>query len=472
MSAHQKVSPADIGSSVLDHLDGGHWLDVLPAAAYVCGADGTIRYYNKPAADLGGLEPYPGALPVSFTGAILLVAPAGAPSSDQDNPVAEALAIGRDLRDQALILERADGSHVEVLANISPVRNAAGTVEGAICVLHATSAPCLPSTLAAQHLASIVESSSDAILAKNLDGIITSWNQGASQLFGYRSEEVIGQPITMLFPPEKLLEEQLLIEKIRRGDRIDHYETIRRHKDGSLIEISLTVSPIRNQFGTIVGASKIARDITGRRRSEEQKDLLLREMNHRVKNLFALSSGLVRLSARSARTVEKLVADLQARFAALARAHTMTLPTSVLFTKSSDAGATTLHALIRTMAQPYISDETAPESRVIISGPDLEITTKRLTSFALIVHEFVTNAAKYGALASADGTITIRCQQHDGRFDIAWEEYRAAPLPAGAIQEGFGSQLARITIKGSLNGEFSRDFSDHGLTIRLTFPAA
>src|SRR3546814_7489716 len=112
-----------------------------------------------------------------------------------------------------------------------------------------------------------------------------------------------------------------ILRRIRRGERIDHYETLRRRKDGSLVEISLTVSPIKDATGRIIGASKIARDITERKRAQEQQRILLREMNHRVKNLFALAGGVVALSARSARSAKDLAGAVRERLDALSKAH-------------------------------------------------------------------------------------------------------------------------------------------------------
>jgi PAS domain S-box-containing protein len=127
-------------------------------------------------------------------------------------------------------------------------------------------------------MAAIVESSDDAIISKDLNGIILSWNNGAERLFGYMAEEVIGKSITILIPPGRMDEEPYILESIRRGERVDHYETVRRRKDGSEIDISLTVSPIRDRSGKVVGASKIARDITERKRAEiEIKEMLRRE---------------------------------------------------------------------------------------------------------------------------------------------------------------------------------------------------
>ncbi len=178
----------------------------------------------------------------------------------------------------------------------------------------------------AQRLAAIVESSDDAILAKDLNGTIVSWNSGAERLFGYTADEAIGSPVTMLIPPDRADEEPTILARIRSGERIDHYETIRRRKDGSLIDISLSVSPIRGRDGEVIGASKIARDITARRRAEEQQLLLIREMDHRVKNLFTLAGSVVLLSARSARTVADLVSSVSSRLHALAQAHALTIP--------------------------------------------------------------------------------------------------------------------------------------------------
>ena len=136
---------------------------------------------------------------------------------------------------------------------------------------------------AARQFVSIVESSSDAIVSKDLDGIILTWNAGAERLFGYRAEEVVGKPVTILIPPERLAEEPGILAQIRGGKLVDHYETVRRHKDGRLIDISLTISPVRNAEGTVIGASKIARDITERKEFEAR----LQASERQLKDLLA-----------------------------------------------------------------------------------------------------------------------------------------------------------------------------------------
>src|SRR5205823_3269910 len=124
----------------------------------------------------------------------------------------------------------------------------------------------------------------------------TSWNSGAERIFGYLAEEVIGKPITILIPPDYRKEEESIIERVRRGQRVEHYETVRQRKNGGLIDISLTISPVRNAQGKIIGASKIARDITDRKRNEAQIVNLAREAEHRTKNILSTVQATVRLS--------------------------------------------------------------------------------------------------------------------------------------------------------------------------------
>lgn len=140
----------------------------------------------------------------------------------------------------------------------------------------------------ARRLAAIVESSDDAIISKNLNGIITSWNRAAEMMFGFTAEEQIGRSILTIIPPDRNNEEKDVITRIKRGEVVDHYETVRRRRDGTLFPISLTISPIRDESGTVVGASKIARDITERKRAEEAVDHALREAEdaNRLKDEF------------------------------------------------------------------------------------------------------------------------------------------------------------------------------------------
>ena len=172
---------------------------------------------------------------------------------------------------------------------------------------------------AAQRLASIVATSDDAIVSKTLDGIITSWNRGAERLFGYSSDQAVGKSIMMVIPAERQHEENRIMECIRRGERVESYETVRRRKDGSEVEISLTVSPVVDREGKITGASKIARDITERKKIERQLALLAREAEHRTKNILSTVQATVSLSQSD--TVDGLKQAIAGRLEALASVH-------------------------------------------------------------------------------------------------------------------------------------------------------
>jgi PAS domain S-box-containing protein len=306
-------------------------------------------------------------------------------------------------------------------------------------------------------------------LSKDLDGVITSWNQGATQLFGYSADEIVGKSVTVLIPQERHDEEPSILGRIRRGERIDHYETVRKRKDGSLIDISLTVSPIKDSRGRIVGASKVARDITERKRAQEQQRLLLREMDHRVRNLFAISSGLVVLSARSARTPDELVTKVRERMTALARAHAL-----VLSQASDEAGGeeqpATLQALIRTIVSPYEDPSSGDSQRVAIAGLDVPLSRGALTGLALLLHEFATNAAKYGALSAPTGSIEITCLDKDGAVIVEWTERGGPRVEHRGESKGFGSILVRSTVERQLNGDVDYVWAPEGLSIKLSIP--
>src|SRR5215831_5444407 len=268
----------------------------------------------------------------------------------------------------------------------------------------------------------------DAKVSKDLGGVITSWNKGAEQLFGYSAEEAIGKPVTVLIPPERLDEEYAILQRVRHGDRVDNFETVRQRKDGSLINVSLTVSPIKGAEGKIVGAVKIARDITRQKRNEAQVAILAREAEHRAKNLLANVQAMVHLSQSD--TPDGLRKTIEGRIEALANVHS-------LFVQSRWAGAE-LARLVEQELSPYSG---GGGTRTRTDGPRTMLNPDLAQAMAIALHELATNAAKYGALSVAQGYVRVEwALAANGRLVLRWTEVGGPPVKP-PTRRGFGTNV-------------------------------
>jgi two-component system CheB/CheR fusion protein len=316
---------------------------------------------------------------------------------------------------------------------------------------------------AASWLAAIVESSEDAIVSKRLDGTITSWNPAAERLFGYTAEEVIGRPISILAPPDRENEMPANLERIRRGEKVDRYETIRRRKDGSLVDISLTVSPICDETGRIVGASKIARDITARKRAEERQRLLNAELSHRVKNLFAVVQILAERSASKAISAAECVQAFRGRLQALNVAHNALI--------AENWNWASLATLVQTALEPYPGEG----DRMRLDIRDLRLNPEFALTLALGLNELATNAVKHGALATPGGRVTVTARVEPGEsgdeFRLLWQEDGGPAVKAPALA-GFGTTMLRQAIEYQHQGKVELDWRKEGMICRLTVPIA
>jgi len=301
-------------------------------------------------------------------------------------------------------------------------------------------------------LAAIVDSSFDAIVGKTLNSIITTWNPAAQQLFGYTAEEAIGQSVLMLIPENRHCEETDIIERIRRGERVETFETIRRRKDGVLIPVSLTISPIRNSDGEIVGASKIARDISATKESERRIRLLMREVNHRVKNQFAVILAMIRESGKRSANAEEFEERIRDRIMALSRSHDLLV--------NAEWSGASLFELIQEQLIPF-----GHESQVALSGPLIMVKPNAVQCLGMAFHELGTNSAKYGALSSDVGHVSVAWQivtnlAGQREFSIAWEETsvpRDSDRRSDAKRVGFGSVVLQRVAPEALSGSASMD---------------
>lgn len=241
--------------------------DVLPVAIYTTDAEGRLTYFNPAAIQFSGRTPELGT--DQWCVSWKLFRSDGTTMRHDECPMAIAVKEGRIVDGVEAIAERPDGQRIWFTPYPRPLHDADGRITGGINMLvDITERKRVEQ--ATGLLAAIVDASDDAIISKNLDGTITSWNKGAHRIFGYTADEAVGQHITLIIPQDRREEEAHILERLRRGERVEHFETVRVNKNGGLLDISLSISPLKNAAGRVVGASKVARDITERKRVERQ----------------------------------------------------------------------------------------------------------------------------------------------------------------------------------------------------------
>lgn len=449
------------GSSSEDHIaQAGFFrslVEALPQAVYATDAEGRITFYNEAAAQLWGRLPKIGE--DWWCGSWRLYWPDGRPMCHDECPMALCLKTGKPVRGLGAIAERPDGTRFPFIPYPTPLYDKAGKLVGAVNMLVDISER-IHTERASQHLAAIVESSDDAIISKDLNGIIQTWNKAAERMFGWSASEIIGKPVLTLIPIERHHEETTILERIRKGDRVDHYETIRQRKDGSLVDISLTVSPIRNDKGRVTGASKIARDISQRKQAEATKELLLHEIKHRVKNTLGNVQAIARQTFIRAPKSERDA--FAARLQALGDVHELLTHREWI---SAD-----LQELVARAMRPFIDGQR--QGRLNASGPNLELSSGKSLLIALLLHELGTNAVKYGALANESGRVNLtwETKREYGAtlLTMSWKETGGPPV-ATPRRKGFGSRLIKRGLEAE-QGSAEVLFDRSGLSCVLRIP--
>jgi len=234
-----------------------------------------------------------------------------------------------------------------------------------------------------------------------------------------------------------------------------------RSKAGVFFELYRQRQEITSQRDELAAQAEALRN------AARDKDLLLREINHRIKNLFSLTAGLISLSARRSTSVDQLEADLTARLQALSRAHDLTLP-DLNEGKATEPNATTVVSLLEVILAPH---EPTSGRRIAIKGADAPLSGRALTSLALLFHELATNAAKYGALSTQNGQLAIAVSAADDNLHVQWDEQGVPSQSARSAREGFGTMLERATLAG-LGGAIAREWGRGGLSLSLRVPLA
>jgi len=308
-------------------------------------------------------------------------------------------------------------------------------------------------------LAAIVDSSSDAICSVSLDGTITSWNAGAEKLYGYTAQEAVGRQTAFIVPPERA-SEALLDSRVRGGERIETLQTVRLAKDGRRLDVSVSISPIRDGAGKITSISIIARDIADRKRAELQR-VMMAELNHRVKNSLAIVSALARRTLRNSASPEAFVQAFENRLKSFGRTHNAL--------SQEDWAGIALRQLATAELQPYRSQH---YERILMSGPNILLRPKAALAFGMTIHELASNAVKYGALSSS------------GRVEIGWELSEAhspqqlafrwiesgGPKVGTPSTNGLGRRLIMELMEYELGATVSLTFDPAGVQCRVELP--
>ncbi len=345
---------------------------------------------------------------------------------------------------------RKDGSLVWVANTVSGLRDASGRIQrvsGVVIDINERKR----AQEVERRLAAIIASSDDAILSTDLNMVITSWNTGAERLYGQSAEEAIGQSVMMLVPDDRSEEEPAILAQIRAGHKVEPYETKRRCKSGELVDVLLSVSPIFDAYGRIVGASKIAHDISAKKEAERLQTVLVGELNHRVKNVLATVMAIARQTLGRSDADKTSVETFEARLSSMARAHDLLI--------HGNWEQAELTAVIAQALSPY------PKDRFEVSGPAIKLAPRAVVSISLALHELATNAAKYGALSVRDGRVAITWLLETGKTDLLklrWQE-SGGPTVKQPTHKGFGSRLIGSLLAAELNGDVHISYEPGGL---------
>ena len=310
-------------------------------------------------------------------------------------------------------------------------------------------------------LASIVASSIDAIVSVDLEGVATSWNAGAERLFGIPAVEMIGQPFRTAFPDVTPAEHDSYRKQL--GDGAPHeFDIKRKMRDGRTLDLWVTSAPMREPGGRIIGSSFILRDATPAKQREDHIRFLMRELTHRSKNLLAVIQAMARQSLTRGITPEEFVRRFGERLAALAGSHDLL--------SSVDYKGASLMELIRSQLNHY---EDLFGTRIVLDGVDILLKPEAAQNIGIALHELSTNAAKYGALSTNAGQVTIAWGLTDAtppRFAMSWREAGGPPVVA-PTRKGFGTiVMDRITGTG-MGGRSSVAFEPTGVVWSIDVPA-
>ena len=316
-------------------------------------------------------------------------------------------------------------------------------------------------------MAAIVNSSRDAILGTSLDEQITSWNSGAERIFGLTAEQVVGQPLSMLLPPEPSEEASKFFVSRERPLRPTEFDMTWVRPDGQSVPLAISYSPVCDHDGTVFAGMLIARDVTERVRGARHTEMMMAELNHRVKNTLATVQAIAHQTIANAADLPAFSDSFLSRLLALSQTHN-------LLARDAWLGAPLL-GIINNELAPYRQDSDAcvNDARVRLQGNELNLAPKQALALSMAIHELATNAGKYGSLSVPGGQVAVtwatRMKDHRPWLLLQWTE-TGGPLVEPPTRRGFGSRLIDEGIPYELDGEVSLAFPPSGVTCTIDVP--
>lgn len=306
------------------------------------------------------------------------------------------------------------------------------------------------------HLAAIVSSSNDAIITIDDKGRIVTWNDGAVSLTSSRPEEVVGRDVRTLLPADQGETVALWTAAAFSGRHV-RQDSVLLRRDGSLVDVSISIAPIAALEGEPPSMSLVAFEITDRKQAEQQREFLMRELDHRLKNVFATMSSLIGLTARSAKDISSYAAALRERVHALSAVHDLVRGAGLVNTISLGQIVDTVDAA-----------QGRRQSQFHAAGPDVQLSASGAISIGMVLNELVTNALKYGALSTESGVVDCRWDLREGQLTLIWRE-RNGPRTTRPCHTGFGSMMIQQSI-AHLDGEVEFDWAPTGLAVKISLP--
>lgn len=433
----------------------------LPVGVYVCDRHGGVVLCNRRASELWDEEPIIGRPPRAFTHTYHAD---GAPMTLAQSPVAEALATGLAVKDREVVMVRADGRRVHVLANVEPLFDDDGMLIGAMnCLQDVTELRQAREMLRARQSWSrrVVEAAPVALCQTDADGVLLGFNAAAVELWGreprigkdrwcgsYKLYEPDGAPMSLDRCPLALA--------LKERRQISAAEAIFERPDGSKGALLAYPTPLFAPGGELAGAINILVDITERKRAEDLQKTLLDELNHRVKNTLATVQSLAAHSFHDVGDPAGMRQAFEARLMALSSAHNR------LAERRWEAAD--LRDLAAGVLAPYGGGEV-----ILCEGPQVQLSTRASVTFAMVLHELATNAAKYGALSTPQGRLLLHWSHQGENLLLEWRESRGPPV-SEPDRRGFGLRFIRGALERELAGEVNFEFAQTGFRCRISAP--